>query len=58
MGSETCLLSVVHGGFASETATYNSVKDGWVIILSGLKTLVETGEKLRIEVPEAAEAPA
>ena len=58
MGSETCLLSVVDGGFASETATYNSVKTGWVIILSGLKTLVETGEKLRIETPEAAEATA
>ena len=58
MGSETCLLSVTHGGFASENATYNSVKDGWTIILSGLKTLVETGEKLKIEVPEAAEATA
>ena len=42
----------------SENATYNSVKDGWVIILSGLKTLVETGEKLKIEMPEAAEATA
>jgi uncharacterized protein YndB with AHSA1/START domain len=58
MGSETCLLSVTHGGFPSENASYNSVKDGWPIILSGLKTLVETGEKLRIETPETAEAPA
>jgi uncharacterized protein YndB with AHSA1/START domain len=58
MGSETCLLSVTHGGFPSENMTYNSVKDGWMIILSGLKTLVETGEKLTIEMPEAAEVPA
>ena len=58
MGSETCLLSLTHGGFASENATYNGTRDGWPIILSGLKTLVETGEKLKIEVPEAAEATA
>ena len=58
MGSETCLLSLTHGGFASENATYNGTEDGWPIILSGLKTLVETGEKLKIEVPEAAEATA
>jgi uncharacterized protein YndB with AHSA1/START domain len=58
MGSETCLLSVTHGGFPSENITYNATKDGWVIILSGLKTLVETGEKLTIEMPEAAEVPA
>ena len=58
MGSETCLLSVTHGGFPSENASYNSVKDGWPIILSGLKTLVETGEKLKIEMPETAEATA
>jgi uncharacterized protein YndB with AHSA1/START domain len=58
MGAETCLLSVVHSGFASENATYESVKGGWPMILSGLKTLVETGEKLKIEVPEPAEATA
>ena len=58
IGSETCLLSVVHSGFTSENATFESVQGGWPIILSGLKTLVETGEKLTIEVPEAAEATA
>jgi uncharacterized protein YndB with AHSA1/START domain len=56
VGGETCLLSLAHAGFPSENATYSGTKDGWVIILSGLKTLVETGEKLRIEMPEAAEA--
>ena len=34
------------GGFASENATYHGTKDGWPIILSGLKTLLETGEEL------------
>lgn len=56
MGSETCLLSMTHSGFTSENATFQGTRDGWVIILSGLKTLVETGEQLRIETPEAAEA--
>jgi uncharacterized protein YndB with AHSA1/START domain len=58
MGSETCLLAVTHAGFASENATYESVKGGWPMILSGLKTLVETGEALKIETPEAAGATA
>jgi uncharacterized protein YndB with AHSA1/START domain len=58
MGSESCRLAVTHSGFASENATYESVKGGWPMILSGLKTLVETGEPLRIEAPEAAEATA
>ena len=58
MGSETCRLAVTHTGFTSENATYESVKGGWPMILSGLKTLVETGEGLTIETPEAAEATA
>jgi uncharacterized protein YndB with AHSA1/START domain len=58
MGSETCRLAVTHAGFRSENATYESVKGGWPIILSGLKTLVETGEPLRIEMPQAAGATA
>ena len=58
MGGETCRLAVTHGGFASENATYESVKGGWPMILSGLKTLVETGEPLKIEAPTAAGATA
>jgi uncharacterized protein YndB with AHSA1/START domain len=53
---EACLLSVSHSGFPGENTTYQSVKDGWPMILSGLKTLVETGEQLKIGEPEAAEA--
>jgi hypothetical protein len=52
---EACLLSVTHDGFTSETETYQQTKGGWPVILSGLKTLVETGETLKIGAPEAAE---
>jgi uncharacterized protein YndB with AHSA1/START domain len=53
---DACLLSVTHDGFTDETATYASTKGGWPMILSGLKTLLETGEDLKIQVPEAATA--
>jgi uncharacterized protein YndB with AHSA1/START domain/DNA-binding transcriptional ArsR family regulator len=55
---EACLLSVTHDGFTSETETYHQTKGGWPMILSGLKTLVETGEPLKIEAPEGAEVTA
>jgi uncharacterized protein YndB with AHSA1/START domain/DNA-binding transcriptional ArsR family regulator len=55
---DACRLSVTHDGFAAETDTYRSVQGGWPLILSGLKTLLETGERLRIETPEAAGASA
>jgi uncharacterized protein YndB with AHSA1/START domain len=52
---EACLLAVTHDGFASETQTYHQTQGGWPMILSGLKTLLETGEALAIQTPEAAE---
>jgi DNA-binding transcriptional ArsR family regulator/uncharacterized protein YndB with AHSA1/START domain len=39
-------VTVVHDGFATETATYGQVGQGMPFILSGLKTLLETGEPL------------
>jgi DNA-binding transcriptional ArsR family regulator len=45
---DVCKLTLVHDGFDSETATYNSVRTGWNPILSGLKTLLETGDPLVI----------
>lgn len=50
---ETSLLTLVHDGFASETETYKSVAHGWVPILSGMKTLLETGKPLEISYPVA-----
>lgn len=39
-------VTVVHDGFESETATFAQVAGGMPFILSGLKTLLETGEPL------------
>lgn len=41
-----CKLTVVHDGFASRNASYESVVGGMPYILSGLKTLLETGQPL------------
>ena len=49
VGSEACKLTLVHDGFAGETATYNAVRGGWAESLSRLKTLVETGVPFTIE---------
>jgi uncharacterized protein YndB with AHSA1/START domain/DNA-binding transcriptional ArsR family regulator len=43
---ETCKLTVVHDGFEAETATLREVRGGWPWIVSGLKSLLETGEAL------------
>jgi uncharacterized protein YndB with AHSA1/START domain/DNA-binding transcriptional ArsR family regulator len=48
---EASLLILVHDDFDGETTTYRSVEHGWVPILSGLKTLLETGKPLQIEYP-------
>lgn len=53
---ETCKLTLIHDGFDSENATYNSVRTGWFPIFSGLKTLLETGEPLVMSSPAGANA--
>lgn len=40
-------LTVTHDQFAEESETYNSVVEGWPLILSGLKTYLETGNTLK-----------
>ena len=47
MGS-TCRVAVEHLDFEGETATFRSVSGGLGVILNRLKTLLETGEPLRI----------
>lgn len=47
----TCKLTLVHE-FEEINKTYRAVEDGWNPILSGLKTLLETGKPLRIRMPE------
>jgi uncharacterized protein YndB with AHSA1/START domain/DNA-binding transcriptional ArsR family regulator len=44
----TCKLTLTHDDFDHETATYKSVGPGWNPVLSGLKTLLETGQPLVI----------
>jgi len=53
---EVCRLRLTHDEFTGETRTFQEVAGGWPQILSGLKTLVETGEPLHIHMPEEAPA--
>jgi hypothetical protein len=50
---DTCKLTLIHDDFDGETATYKSVGPGWNPVLSGLKTLLETGKPLVIAPPAA-----
>jgi len=43
---EMCRLTLTHDDFLSETATFKSVGQGWPLVLSSLKSLLETGEPL------------
>jgi uncharacterized protein YndB with AHSA1/START domain/DNA-binding transcriptional ArsR family regulator len=53
---EACRLSVTHDGFTEENETFASTRDGWPMILSGLKTYLETGSVLEIGSPEPTTA--
>ncbi len=52
----TCLLRLTHEHFAGESVVTKGTHEGWQIIFSGLKTLLETGDPLKIEWPEEAAA--
>jgi uncharacterized protein YndB with AHSA1/START domain len=45
---EVCQLTVTHDDFDGETPTFQKVRRGWNPVLSGLKTLLETGKPLVI----------
>jgi len=47
------LVTLVHDEFDGETSTFRSVAHGWIPVLSGLKTLLETGRPLEISYPVA-----
>jgi hypothetical protein len=49
---EVCKLNLRHDGFDGESATYKSTGQGWNPVLSGLKTLLETGKPLAIPMDE------
>jgi uncharacterized protein YndB with AHSA1/START domain len=46
MGDGLTRLRLEHGDLARSPMTWANVKDGWVYVLDGLKTLIETGEPL------------
>ena len=43
---EMSALHLTHDGFEGETQTYHDIAGGWPVILSNLKTLLETGAPL------------
>jgi len=45
-GPSTSRLHFVHDSFDGETATYAGSVDGWPLMLSSLKSLLETGKPL------------
>ena len=48
---DVCKLTLTHDDFDGETKTYRMVGSGWNPVLSGLKTLLETGKPLAIPMP-------
>ncbi|TAM59875.1 ATPase [bacterium] len=53
---EACKLTVLHEHYAGETETSKGTFVGWNQILSGLKTLLETGRPLQLPSPEETPA--
>lgn len=47
-------VRLVHGDLAASPRTWRAVKDGWVWILDGLKTVLETGRPLPAPTAEDA----
>lgn len=45
-GPSTTKIHLVHDDFESETATYSGSVDGWPLMMSSLKSLLETGKPL------------
>lgn len=43
---EMSALHLTHDGFPGETQTFEDISGGWPVVLSGLKTVLETGEAL------------
>lgn len=46
MGPSTTRLRLLHDQFEGQTATYTGSVDGWPLMLSSLKSLLETGKPL------------
>jgi uncharacterized protein YndB with AHSA1/START domain len=51
---KTVKLTVTHENFADDSKTLPSISFGWPMVLSNLKSVLETGHPLPIEAPEIA----
>jgi uncharacterized protein YndB with AHSA1/START domain len=51
-----CKLTVVHDQFQPGSPTFQEVAGGWTLVLSGLKTLLETGEPMQQQSEPVASA--
>jgi uncharacterized protein YndB with AHSA1/START domain len=49
VGAHVTKLGVVHDQFEGETATYKGSVEGWPLMLSSLKTLLESGKTLPVK---------
>src|SRR5262249_43391066 len=49
VGAHLTKLGVVHDQFDGETATYKRYAEGWPLMLSSLKTLLESGKALPVK---------
>lgn len=50
LGTKTVQLTVTHTDFVANSKHRTSISNGWPAVLSGLKTLLETGEVLKFEM--------
>jgi uncharacterized protein YndB with AHSA1/START domain len=58
VGDRLTRVRLVHGDLAGSPLTWAHVKDGWVWILDGMKTLLETGRALPSPMDDVTSAPA
>ncbi len=49
-------LTVMHQGFAEDSKTLPSISGGWPLVLSSLKSILETGKPLDFEMARSAES--
>jgi uncharacterized protein YndB with AHSA1/START domain len=52
-GGEVVRVALLHDGFPPNSKVYLACSEGWPMILSGLKTLLETGSPMPEFSPEA-----
>ncbi len=55
-GNGTVKLTVTHEDFAEDSKTLPSISEGWPLVLSSLKSILETGKPLDFEMPRSAES--